>query len=308
MRDQMAMFGGPTVEPAVFPPMLHELGEQLPPNVYLGTSSWSFPGWEGRLWKRTYPDSLLSSAGLPAYAAHPLFRTVSLDRTYYRMPDPSVLEAYAAQVPDDFRFIVKAPSVCTASRLRGDPNPLALDRSWAEEHVYGPLKQTLGDRLGLLLFQFPPQPPDALGRFYDRLAALLEPDTPCVVEVRTPAWLDGPLADVLHDRNASPCLTLHPSMPDLRTQWQKTRAGEAPHLVVRWNLSGRQKYDDAKARYAPFDRVVDPDEGIRSALARAIDWAVERNRPVWITANNKAEGCAPATLEAIADAWAQPPA
>lgn len=300
MRDQMAMFGAPEVEPATWDPGLVALGGRVPDGVFFGTSSWSFPGWAGRVWKRELPDTLLSERGLAAYAQHPLFRSVSVDRTYYRVPEPGLYADYASQVPDGFRFVVKAPQVCTAARIRGEANPLALDPGWAEAEFLGPLRGGLGAKLGLVLLQFPPQPPDALGPFYDRLARFLELDAPFAVEVRTPAWLDGPLAAVLADRGASPCLTIHPTMPDLRTQWKRTNAGEAPDLVLRWNLGGGRAYDDAKARYAPFDRIVDPDPALRGAVANAVRWAVERGRRVWVTANNKAEGCAPGTLEAIA--------
>ncbi|MEZ4319921.1 MAG: DUF72 domain-containing protein [Myxococcota bacterium] len=296
-KPQLAMFAGPAIEPANPSSDLADLGTRLPDGVFLGTSSWSFPGWVGQVWKREHAATDLANRGLGAYAAHPLFRTVSVDRSYYRVPDPSVYAEYSEQVPPGFRFIVKAPASCTTAR-----DPLLLDPAWAEDTFLGPLREGLGARLGLVLLQFPPQPADAVPRFYDRLARFLELRAPWAVEVRTPALLEGPLAQVLVDRQASPCLTLHPTMPDLRTQWQRTRAGDAPNLVIRWNLGGNQAYEDAKSRYAPFDRVVDPDPALRSALARAVRWAVDRGRPVWITANNKAEGSAPGTLEGIARA------
>lgn len=299
---QIGMFGGPVVEPAPVDPAIAAIAARLPGFVRFGTSSWSFPGWEGRVWRRGYSDSLLANEGLGAYAAHPLLRTVSVDRSYYRMPDDAVFEAYAQQVPDDFRFVVKAPAQLTSGRLRGEVNPTLLDPNWADAYVYGPLRRTLGEKLGLVLLQFPPQA--TIPGFYDRLAAVLPPSVPIAVEVRNPAWMEGPLAQVLRDRGASPVLTLHPSMPDLRTQWKRMGAGEAPDLVVRWNLGAGQTYEDMKARYAPFDRVVDEEPALRSGIARAIDWALQRERPIWITANNKAEGCAPGTLEAIARVWA----
>ena len=52
--------------------------------MHLGTSSWTFPGWKGLVWDGHYSDTQLSKHGLAAYAQHPLFRTVTLDRTFYR--------------------------------------------------------------------------------------------------------------------------------------------------------------------------------------------------------------------------------
>ncbi len=314
MPNEPALFTGlpaDTVEPAAPSPALRDLGDRLPQRVYLGTSSWSFPGWTEHVWKRDYPASMLADQGLSAYAAHPLFRTVSLDRTYYRVPDPALYAHYRSQVPDDFRFVVKAPQVCTARRTRDGPNPHRLDPDWARTTFLEPLVEGLGEQLGQVLVQFPPENRPVQTGFWDRLARFLsvlsgDSGVDVAVEVRTPAWLDGPLHAVLADTHTSPCLTVHPAMPDLRTQWKALNAGAAPHLMVRWNLghqhttTAETDYEQAKSAYAPFDRVVDPDDGLRAGIARAITWAVERGRPVWVTANNKAEGCAPGTLEAIA--------
>ena len=59
------------------------LAERLPPDLRLGTSSWSFPGWTGLVYAREATTELLAREGLPAYARHPFFRTVGVDRTFY---------------------------------------------------------------------------------------------------------------------------------------------------------------------------------------------------------------------------------
>jgi len=63
-------------------PSLLELAATLPPKLRLGTSSWHYPGWVNLVWDRDYPAALLPRQGLSAYAKHPLFRTLSLDRTF----------------------------------------------------------------------------------------------------------------------------------------------------------------------------------------------------------------------------------
>jgi hypothetical protein len=76
----------------------------------------------------------------------------------------------------------------------------------------------------------------------------------------------------------------------------------APALVVRWNLGGGRRYEDARRRYAPFDRIVDPDPDTRNQLAELAADAARAGRPAFITVNNKAEGCAPRSVEALAQA------
>jgi hypothetical protein len=81
---------------------------------------------------------------------------------------------------------------------------------------------------------------------------------------------------------------------------------------VRWNLRAGLRYAQAKDRYAPFDRLVDEDPDTRRALAQLARAALFAGQPIWIIANNKAEGSAPLTLLelhqalAAADAGAPP--
>ena len=109
-----------TVEPAPSDPELVELAAALPPNLRLGTSSWSYPGWANLVWDGEYAETVLSKNGLSALAKHPLFRTVSVDRNFYRALTASQYARYAAMVPDDFRFVVKAPSLVTDATVRDE--------------------------------------------------------------------------------------------------------------------------------------------------------------------------------------------
>ncbi|RZJ57267.1 MAG: DUF72 domain-containing protein, partial [Acidovorax sp.] len=92
---------------------LKPLAAALPAQLRLGTSSWSYPGWQGLLWEGAHSEATLAKQGLAVYAQHPLLRTVSIDRGFYRPLTVSEYERYASQVPEDFRFVVKAPSLVT---------------------------------------------------------------------------------------------------------------------------------------------------------------------------------------------------
>src|ERR1044071_8197502 len=67
------------VGPAEQPEEVRVLGEQLPPGLHLGTSSWSFPGWKGLVYDREATAARLAREGLVAYSRHPVLRTVGLD-------------------------------------------------------------------------------------------------------------------------------------------------------------------------------------------------------------------------------------
>src|SRR5215470_6896343 len=103
---------------AAVSPAIAAVARCLPSHLYLGTSSWAFPGWQGLVYDRAASASALARHGLAAYAAHPLLRTVCIDRTFYAPLSATDLAAYAAVVPDDFRFMVKAHAWCTQPIVR----------------------------------------------------------------------------------------------------------------------------------------------------------------------------------------------
>jgi hypothetical protein len=145
------------VEPAAVPDRVRALGLTLPPAIRLGTSSWSFPGWKGLVFAprdgRPESESRLAREGLAAYARHPLLRTVSLDRTFYAPLTAAEFAGYAAQVPEDFRFVVKAPAAFTDPVVRragsGEPsrdNATFLDAAAAVAAFVRPAVEGLGAR------------------------------------------------------------------------------------------------------------------------------------------------------------------
>src|SRR5690554_2354740 len=152
----------PVVSAAATDPGLGALATALPSPLRLGTSSWNYPGWASIVWDRAYPAALLSREGLDAYAKHPLFRTVSLDRSFYRPLTAEQYSAHALQVPEDFRFVVKAPGQVTDALLRDASgqgkqlNPDFLDSRTARRDFVEPAQAGLGAKLGALVFQISP--------------------------------------------------------------------------------------------------------------------------------------------------------
>ena len=314
---QDAMFPEPEgVQPAAVTPALQALAAALPDRVHLGTSSWTFPGWAGLVYARRAGSDTLARDGLAAYARHPLLRSVSLDRVFYRPLETAQYAAYARQVPDGFRFVVKAPAlVCDAvTREAGGrgtrPNPLFLDPQSALQQVVQPAMQGLGDKLGVLVFQISPLPSswltrrDALLDRLDTLLGALPRGLLAAVEVRDAAWLGPDFASVLRAHRTAYCLGLHPRLPPVDEQLPMLRALWPGPLVCRWNLHrrhGAHGYETAKVGYEPFDRLVDPDPATRSVLAKVATATASAGQPVYVTINNKAEGSAPCSVIALAE-------
>jgi uncharacterized protein YecE (DUF72 family) len=313
------------VQPQAASPEDVALAARLPREVRLGTSSWGFPGWAGLVWDREYSQTQLARQGLPAYARHPLLRTVSLDRAFYRPLSASDYADLARQVPDDFRFVVKAPNLVTDAVVRGEngrgtqANPLFLDPESAARDFVQPAIEGLGAKIGALVFQLSPLPGSVLARMpelLERLSVVLRalpslgaasPDGVVAVEVRNAPLICPELAHVLGEAGATYCLGLHAKMPPIEAQLPMLRALWPGPLVCRWNLHrrhGAYGYEDAKDLYAPFDRLVDPDLETRAALTRVAVATARAGHPVYVTINNKAEGSAPLSVAALAEAVA----
>jgi len=318
----------PGVQPAGVPPAVVALAASLPSAIRLGTSSWSFPGWTGLVYApaasgRPLSEAVLAREGLAAYAAHPLLRTVSLDRTFYAPLPADAFVRYAAQVPEGFRFVVKAPAAFTdpvvrqpGSGMAARDNPTFLDAAAAAAAFVQPAGAGLGTKAGPLVFQFPPLGRRLLAdvpRVIARIAAFMTMLTrggasggpPLAVEVRDPELCTAEMAAALRDAAAVPCLAIHARMPPAAAQaaaFGLDRDDCPWPVVARWNLHAGRAYEEARADYFPFARLVEEDEPTRAAVAALAARAAAGGRGVFVTINNKAEGAAPLSVLRLAEA------
>lgn len=302
------------VQPQPVEDDLQALAASLPPNLRLGTSSWSFPGWRGLVYTEASPAGKLASEGLAAYAQHPLHRTVGVDRTFYAPIGEATFAGYAAAVPAEFRFLVKAWSDVTSptrQHPQPGPSPHHLDAGVARDRVLGPAVGGLGDKLGVVLFQFPPQGEAATSapeRFAERLQAFFAtlrtavPNAPLAVELRDPSLLHPATVAALQSCGVQHCFAIHAAMPGLLRQRDLVPLERLPSgpLTIRWMLQPGLRYQQAQQRFDPFDQLAAPDPHSRSAIAELIVAAVPLGKEVLVVANNKAEGCAPRSLVELA--------
>lgn len=316
MPDQLPLFEGPALPAGVGAAPaaqdLQALAAALPANLYLGTSSWSFPGWQGLVYDRAADRRTLARHGLAAYARHPLLNAVGLDRGFHAPLDEQVYRGYARQVPDGFRFVVKAPAACTTPAWRGasghgrGKNPRYLDPDHATRCFVEPCMAGLGRAAGPLVFQFPPQgrsiagAPGTFAAALRRFLGALPPGPLYAVELRDAALLGEEYRSALAATGVQHCFGVHPRMPAVGRQAALLGSAAQTVTVVRWNLQAGLGYEQARERYSPFDRLLDPDPETRHAIARLCAGALRAGRAVYVSANNKAEGSAPLTLVALA--------
>jgi uncharacterized protein YecE (DUF72 family) len=160
--------------------------------ILAGTSGWQYKEWKGSF----YPEDLSTGDMLSYYAQR--FPTVEVNNTFYRMPKPAVLADWASQVPDGFQFVLKASRRITHfGRLKeGAQEPLQFLLESAA---------TLGDRLGPILFQTPPN----LKKDLPRLKAFLgyiPRGVRGAFEFRHESWPDQETADVLREHDMALCI------------------------------------------------------------------------------------------------------
>jgi uncharacterized protein YecE (DUF72 family) len=175
-----------------------------------GTSGFSYKAWKGPF----YPEKLPDKEMLRFYAEQ--LSTVEINNTFYRMPKTSMLEGWAAKVPDDFVFVLKASRRITHhARLKEEAFD-SVDYLW---EVAG----SLGSRLGPILFQLPPNLKKDTARLRGFMSAL--PDgLRAAFEFRNESWFDEEVYDALRDGGHALCLAEtddHGAPPELvsTTDW-----------------------------------------------------------------------------------------
>jgi len=158
--------------------------------VVAGTSGFSYPEWRGRF----YPEGLAESGMLRFYAEK--LASVEINNTFYRMPKSSILENWARSVPEHFSFALKAPRRIThLSKLRNTTEAMGFFLASA---------QSLGSKLGPLLFQLPPFLKKDVPLLSEFLA-LVPDDVRAAFEFRHASWFGDDVYAALSERRAALC-------------------------------------------------------------------------------------------------------
>ena len=166
--------------------------------LLVGTSGYSYKEWKGSF----YPEKLAAKDMLPYYAER--LKAVELNNTFYRLPQPSMVESWKNQVPADFRFSVKASQRITHfKRLKevGDETKYMLD-----------IVSALEDRLGVVLFQLPPNMKKDLERL-ENFLRVLPVNIKASFEFRHQTWFDDEVINLLRENHRSLCVSDTDELP-----------------------------------------------------------------------------------------------
>ncbi len=154
--------------------------------LHVGTSGYSYKEWKGSF----YPEKIPAKDMLRYYSER--LTTVEINATFYRMPQPSMLENWKEQVAPTFRFSLKASQRITHFKRLKETDEVTkyfLDTA-----------AVLGDQLGVILFQLPPNMKKDLPRL-ETFLQLLPATTPAAFEFRHPTWFDDDVLELLRSQN-----------------------------------------------------------------------------------------------------------
>lgn len=316
--NQLDLFGPPPEpEPEPWDPELLRVARALPPHVRMGTSSWTFPGWEGMVYRKPYKNQkAFTRDSLAEYAQYPLFGTAGVDRSHYAPLTEQDWRAYAEQLPGDFRLVSKVwdeftvmtfPDHPRYGERKGKPNPYFMDAPRFMDEVAEPLLSGFAEHTGPLVLEVAPmrRPPDprvfedALEGFLKQAPAALH----YAVELRNPTLLTPRYLDILQHYAASHVLNFHTLMPTLDRQMALPGVLPGPSVVARLMIPPRQGYAKRKQDLAPFNRIADAQPAMREHVIQLIEKTGELGHTLFIIVNNKAEGSAPLTVRALAELW-----
>ena len=295
-----------------------DAAKRLPSNLYLGTSTWAFPGWKGIVYKREYKSERdFTQRSLEEYATIPWFRTVCIDSLFYNPPAPATLQRYAEQVPDYFRWVSKVwervtiisyPKHARYGVHAGQVNPDFLNMDLLKDRVLLPSADPqVRARMGPLVLQFAPFSPATMpySEFIERLADFLRAlptEFEYAVEVRNRDLLCKRYFQALNEAKVTHCFNHWNSMPSLREQMRA--AADAGGLLADFYMARLLTplgvtYEGAAKVFEPYDKVLRPNPQMRADVVAFAKRAIATGKRAFITANNKAEGNSALTMATI---------
>ena len=290
----------------------------LSPLIRFGTSTWTYEGWQGQIYTRKYTKTAFTRECLGEfcqylYRGQPLFRTVGNDATFYRPPSANQLTRYLTQIPEDFQMCFKVweeltiPTYAKHARYgsrAGQVNPNFLNADAFTKLVLQPYRDAqFGPNTGPFLFEFQRHGMPAeefigkLDDFFDSVSAEFR----YAVEIRNAGLLGPRYHDVLRAHGVAHVYNHWSYMPPLAEQHQRMKTMTAPFTVIRLLTPLKMTYEAAKKRAEPYDKIVGELPEMRKDTVSLIQEATAENRSTYILVNNRAEGNAPLTIQALID-------
>lgn len=288
--------------------------------VYFGTSSWKYEGWLGRIYRPEryatrgkFSRSRFEAECLAEYAE--TFPIVCGDFAFYQFPSPDYWQRLFRGTPSTFLFAFKVPEEITVARWPGHarygPRAGQDNASFLDVGLFRTLfsrrLEPYAGRVAVLILEFGtfarsvfPTPDDFLARLGPFLEAL-PAGFRYAVEIRNPEYLGPAYFSLLASHGVAHVLSAWTRMPELGNQVEMPGAFTTDFSVVRALLRHGRRYEEAVRTFEPYEHVQEPNPSARDAMRRVAERSLSVRKPAFLFVNNRLEGNAPATIEAVVD-------
>jgi uncharacterized protein YecE (DUF72 family) len=300
-----------------------DLTELAARGIYVGTSSWKYPGWIGQLydesrylWRGKLSESRFNKTCLEEYAA--VFKAVCVDAGYYRFPTEKGIENLASQVPEDFRFSFKVTDEITIQKFTNLPRhgsrAGAVNENFLNADLFAgaflsPLRQ-IRDRVGLIIFEFSRFYPNQFergGDFVEQLdpfLAQLPKDWQYGIEIRNSSFLHPDYFAALRKHGVAHVFNNWTRMPPVSEQIATDGAFTADHFGARFLLTPGRNYQQAVDTFQPYNETKQIDTDARSAGTDLMARQPKGRSHLFV--NNRLEGNAIKTITAMIEGLKSP--
>ena len=300
--------------------LVDKLKQAAAEGVLFGTSSWKYEGWTGQIYtperyltRGKFSHKRFEDSCLAEYAE--VFPIVCGDFSFYQFPTPQFWQKLFAGAPESLRFAFKVPEEITVRAWprharygdrAGLDNPSFLNVN-AFQTLFLDLLEPYRDRIAVLIFEFGAFPRGLYEREedfvidLDRFLGELPKSWRYAVEIRNPEFL-GPLyLAALADRGVAHVFNAWTRMPTIGEQMEIPGAFTADFTVARALLRQGRAYEQAVQAFEPYTKVQDPNPETRAALKALAKRSATRREKAFIFVNNRLEGNAPSTIDAVLD-------
>jgi uncharacterized protein YecE (DUF72 family) len=289
-------------------------------NVWIGTSSWKYEGWLGQIYdperyraRGRFSQKRFEAECLREYAE--TFPIVCGDFSFYQFPTPEFWQKLFGSAPATLRYAFKVPEEITVKLFPVHPRygPRAGERNQSFlnpalfEAAFLELLRPYRSQIAVLIFEFGTFSKTCyqnVQEFLEQLEpflAVLPADFRYAVEIRNEEFLCHDYFECLRRHEVAHVLNAWTRMPRIADQMHLPGVFTAGFTVVRALLRQGRPYADAVATFSPYKSIQEPNPESRQALRHLIARARDERQPSYIFVNNRFEGNAPGTIEAIID-------
>jgi uncharacterized protein YecE (DUF72 family) len=295
-----------------------KLEEAARAGVFIGTSSWKYEGWCGQIYTREqyqtrgrFSEARFAAECLAEYAT--VFPVVCGDFTFYQFPSEGYWRKVFTSAPSTLLYALKVPEDITVKMFPGHarygPRAGQINESFLNAALFDSgfldLLRPYRQRVAVLIFEFGAFSTRTYADVSEFLAELdpflaaLPRDFRYGVEIRNEEFLAAEYFACLRRHGVAHVLNGWTRMPEIGEQMEMPDVYTADFTVARALLRRGRGYAEAVEKFAPYTSIQDPNPSTRQALRNLAVRARERNEPSYLFVNNRLEGNAPETIQAI---------